>query len=280
MGLENLARSLKLFGIHATLFMVGNDFQYWQNHEIIRRMVIAGHEIANHSMSHSQGFRFLPTTEKEAEIAGMEAICQAVTGQRPVGFRSPGWNIADDALPILQKRGYLYDSSLFPTLLTPLLKLLYWYTLRGCKESDRTTLGSWKYILAPVNPYQTGKRSFIDKGQSGFFEFPLTVTPGLRLPFFATFFLATGLKFFDFCLRTLRTCQRPIQFQLHLSDFVDYSHPELKDQVPIDQGTYVPQALRTPLMKKQEFFEQVFAKIAADYQIVTLQQWAQEICQK
>jgi hypothetical protein len=277
MGLDNIARFLDSYRVRATLFMVGNDFLYPQNRESISMIALAGHEIANHTQSHVQGFRFLSPAEKEAEIAGMEAVCQKVTGRIPVGFRSPGWNIADDALPILQKRGYLYDSSIFPTSLTPLLKFLYWHTMKGNPSKDRTTLGSWKYMIAPVTPYQTGKRDLGHKGQSGFWEFPVTVTPVLRMPFSATFLLATGLEFFHFCFRTLKACQRPIHFQFHLSDFVDYSHPDLADQMPMGNGSYVPQALRTPLKKKLEFFKRALDIMAPYYQFLTLEQWARRL---
>ena len=114
MGLENLCRFLEPYGIKATFFMVGNDFKQSQNVPYIKALIAEGHEISNHTLTHAQGFRLLSHEEKEAEIFGMEEICEQVTGRRPMGFRSPGWNIADDALAILRRRGYIYDSSVFP----------------------------------------------------------------------------------------------------------------------------------------------------------------------
>jgi hypothetical protein len=277
MGLENFSRFIEPYGIRATLFMVGNDFLPEKNRPGICQMAREGHEIANHTQNHVQGFRFLSPAEKEIEIAGMEAACQKVLGRIPVGFRSPGWNIADDALPILQNRGYLYDSSIFPTALTTLLKFFYWHSMKGTPGKDRTTLGSWKYMIAPITPYQTGKHDLGHKGHSGFWEFPVTVTPGFRLPFSATFLLGTGLEFFHFCFRALRTFHRPIQFQFHLSDFVDYSHPDLADQMPMESGSYVPEALRTPLEKKEKLFRRSLDIMAAHYQFITLEQWAREL---
>lgn len=277
MGLENFSRFIEPYGIRATLFMVGNDFLPEKNRPGICQMAREGHEIANHTQSHVQGFRFLSPAEKEIEIAGMEAACQKVLGRIPVGFRSPGWNIADDALPILQNRGYLYDSSIFPTALTPLLKFFYWHSMKGTPGKDRTTLGSWKYMTAPVTPYQTGNRNFDRRGESGFWEIPVTVTPGLRIPFSATFLLATGLEFFHFCFRMLRAFGRPIQFQFHLSDFVDYSHPDFADQIPMGNGTYVPEALKVPLEKKEKLFRRGLDIMAAHYQFITLEQWAREL---
>jgi hypothetical protein len=274
MGLENFSRFIEPYGIRATLFIVGNDLLPEKNRPAICQMAREGHEIANHSQSHVQGFRFLSPEEKETEIAGMEEICQQVTGVRPVGFRSPGWNISDDTLPILQKRGYRYDSSIFPTSMAPLLKLLHWYSMRNRPGKDRTTLGQWKYMFAPSLPYQTEKESWIRKGDSGLFEFPLTVTPGFRIPFFATFLLSTGLKFFRLCYGTLKARRRPIQFQFHLSDFVNYSHPSLRDQIPArGKGVYVPQALQISLEKKIFLFRSALETIGRDYTFLPLEKW-------
>lgn len=274
MGLENFSRFLEPYGIRATLFMVGQDFLREKNHSYIKAVVNEGHEIANHTFSHSQGFRLLSPEQKELEIEKMETLCAKVTGQKPIGFRSPGWNISDDALPILQRRGYLYDSSLFPTSLMPLLKYLHWRTMHSRQGGDRTTMGQWQYMFAMANPYRTSKTSLARRGTEGIVEFPITVTPIIRLPFFATFLLATGLDLFKLSYQALKAWKRPIQFQFHLSDFVDYHHPDLADQVPQPgQGLYVPKALYTPFSEKIKLFRQVLDIMAGDYSFHTLAQW-------
>jgi len=78
----------------------------------------------------------------------MEDACHAVIGRRPVGFRSPGWNMGDDAIAILQRRGYVYDSSIHPMSLTPLFKLLHWWNTSSRTGGDRTTLGHLAYMFA------------------------------------------------------------------------------------------------------------------------------------
>jgi hypothetical protein len=275
MGLENFAHFLEPYGIKATLFMVGQDFSRSENHAHICSMVQADHEIANHTLTHAQGFRLLSAEQKETEIAGMEDICLQVTGCRPVGFRSPGWNISNDALPILQKRGYTYDSSVFPTTLMPVLKFLHWRTMSSRKGGDRTTMGHINYMSAPVTPYRTSLHSLAKKGLEGIVEFPITVTPIVRLPFFATFLLETGFSLFKASYRALRAFNRPIQFQFHLSDFVDYTHPDLVDQVPgTNEGLYVPKALRTPLPEKLLMFRKAMDMIVKDYNFQTLANWA------
>ncbi len=277
-GLEGFDKFLKPYGAKATLFMVGNDFQYEENQGAIRAMAEAGHEIANHTMTHEQGFRLLSPAEKEQELAGMEAWCEKITGRRPVGFRSPGWNMSDDALPILLRRGYCYDSSIFPTSLMPVLKFMHWYTMHSRGRADRTTMGQLKYLFAPPYPYRTGERGFLEKGSNGLIEFPITVTPVLRLPFFATFLVSTGLQLFQASLKSLLALKRPVQFQFHLSDFVDYHLPEFAGQVPQDgMGLYVPQALRLPLDQKAGLFRKVMDALSEDYEFVTLENWSARI---
>ncbi len=277
MGLENFSRFLEPFQIKTTLFMVGDDFRHAKNLPYIKAIVGEGHEIANHTLSHAQSFRVLTPEAKEAEISGMEEICLQATGRRPVGFRSPGWNISDDALPILKRRGYLYDSSIHPTSLMPLLKFLHWWTMSSRSEEDRTTMGRLSYMFSPAQPYRTTDKKLGQRGKNGLVEFPLTVVPIVRLPFFATFLLATGLQFFKTCYRLVRVLRWPIQYSFHLSDFVDYLHPELRDQVPRGRGVYVPQALRTPLKKKWDLFERALGMMAEDYEFDTLERWAKRI---
>lgn len=276
MGLENLSRFLERFGIHATLFMVGNDFRIPANHDVIRAVSAEGHELASHTTTHAQGFRLLPPAEKEAELEGMEELCEEVTGTRPVGFRSPGWNIGDDALPILARRGYLYDSSVFPSSLNPLLKALHWRATSLRDPRDRTTLGQLSYMAAPIRPYIAREDTFGRAGAGPLIEFPMTVVPGLRLPFFATFTLATGWGLFERSYRRILRKELPIQYLFHLSDFVDYGHADLEGQVPEGKGVYIPQALRTPLDAKLDLFGRVVARMAEDYEFVTLRRWAEE----
>ena len=274
-GLETISRFFGSYGIHCTLFMVGMDFIPQSNHSAIKEVAGEGHELANHSMTHPQGFRWLSGEQKEKEIADMGAICEAVTGIRPIGFRSPGWNIDDSALPILTKLGYRYDSSIFPTLWMPVMKLAHWISMFRQPKPDRSTMGMWKSMFAPLSPYQTSPHSLARKGDGGLVEFPLSVTPCLRIPFFATMLLFLGNGVYKAFYRRIRSEGLSIHFQMHLSDFVDYTLPELQAQMPPRrQGVYIPESLTTPLEKKLMVFRQMIELIARDYTFVTLKEWA------
>ena len=72
----------------------------------------------------------------------------------------------------------------------------------------------------------------------------------------------------------------PVQFQFHLSDFVDFNDREFADQVPrAGDGVYVPQALWTPLHVKQELFTRALDLLAEHYEFITLEQWAARLPQ-
>lgn len=277
-GLDNHCAFFDKYGIKTTLFMVGEDFKREADHGVIRAVAAAGHEIANHTLTHAQGFRLLSAAEKEAEIAGMEDACHALLGTRPIGFRSPGWNMGDDAIGILKRRGYLYDSSVHPMSLMPLFKFLHWWNTSQRTGGDRTTLGHLSYMFAPLKPFRADARSLARRGSDGLVELPLTVVPGVRFPFWATLLLSSGYGLFEKSYRVIRGLGFPIQYQFHLSDFVDYTRPELADQVPPpNSGVYVPQALRMPLKQKLELFERAMDTMAADYRFVTLAEWARTV---
>ena len=197
---------------------------------------------------------------------------------RPMGFRSPGWNMGDDAISILKRRGYTYDSSVHPTYLMPMLKFLHWRTHRHASSAGRTTMGQWNYMFAPIKPYRASGNCLARCGDGGLVEFPVTVVPFVRVPFWATFTLATGFGLFKTSLRILKTVSIPIQYQFHLSDFVDYTHPELADQVPLpSHGVYVPKALRMPLEEKLTVFKRVIDSMVQDYDFVTLAEWSEDL---
>jgi hypothetical protein len=277
-GLETIQRFFEKYCIKTTLFMVGNDFQLQSNHSAIQAIINDRHEPANHSMTHPQGFRWLNLEQKHKELKAMGDICESVTGIRPIGFRSPGWNMDDSTIPLLKEMGYRYDSSVFPTSLMPLMKIAHWASMSGQAKPNRTTMGMWRYMAAPITPYQTSQTSLSKRGEGGLIEFPVSVTPILRIPFFATMLLMAGNKFYQALYRSIKRAGLPVHFQMHLSDFVDYSLPELQNQIPSTRhGAYVPQALGTPLKKKLEVFKKIMDLMTADYEFITLKEWAERI---
>jgi hypothetical protein len=277
MGLQNIIQFFASYDCALTLFMVGDDLNFQQNIQPAKELLKAGHEIANHTMHHTQGFRFLPPAQKRAEIIEMESICKDRLGVKPVGFRSPGWNISDEAGPILKELNYSYDSSVFPTSFMPLLKFSHWLSMRSRPRFDRSTMGQGSYMFAPRQPYRTSGKSLNIVGKDGIVEFPITVSPVLHIPFTATFYLLFGWRIYSAILNSLIRRGVPIHFQFHLSDFVDYTSNEFVDQLPASQqGVYVPKALQMTYPQKEKAFRRMMDVIAQNYTFKRMDQWSKE----
>src|SRR5690349_4052709 len=107
-------------GLKITVFIVGRDATLQQNHQTLRSIADAGHEVGNHSLDHLQWLHKLPDAELEREIAEAGDRIAQVTGQLPRGFRGPGFACNERVLEVLAGHGYVYDCSLFPTFLGPL----------------------------------------------------------------------------------------------------------------------------------------------------------------
>ena len=80
------------------------DFEPPRHHAIVRGLADAGHEIANHTLTHAQGFRMLPLADKEREVAGMEDACAAVIGlvveaRRKIVSRRIGMSLPNAIVP-------------------------------------------------------------------------------------------------------------------------------------------------------------------------------------
>ena len=269
-GIENLLAFFSCFNIRATFFFVARDLEIKNNADIIKSVIAEGHEIASHSYSHPQGFRLLTEKEKTYELKKSKEILEDVSGQDIIGFRAPGWNISDDTLPILQGLGYKYDSSVFPTSMSILLKALHYYAMRKRDLLTRTTLGEFYYLLSSSYPYHTDEKRLGKKGDSDFVEFPIQIAGFLRLPFFATFHLS-----YSSCIEMgykAITNRRIINYQMHLSDFVDYTVKEFSHEVPQQAGSYLPASLKLTLAEKMKIWNKVFRVITKDYDYLPLKE--------
>jgi len=263
MGLQTMRDLAKKYGFRWTLFVTGDDLCFDENLNSIKKILSDGHEIACHTMTHPQGFRFLSPGEKDRELKEFDRMVRDRLGVKSVGFRSPGWNISDDMTGLLKQNGYRYDASVFPTWIAPGLKFLHWIKTRACAKRDRTTLGHWFYALAPSGPYRTQPDHLSRRGDGAIWEYPMTVTPCLRLPFYATYHLTLGYRSFERGLQSLLQAKRRyIQYTFHLSDFVDYSDPIFSGQLPAGgEGFYVSKTFRVPLSEKMALWEKIFSSL-------------------
>jgi len=69
------------------------------------------HEIAIHGWIHELNMTLDEATEERLLRQSLDYYTELL-GERPVGYRAPSWNFSPNTLAILQRLGFLYDSSL------------------------------------------------------------------------------------------------------------------------------------------------------------------------
>ncbi|MCB0188695.1 MAG: polysaccharide deacetylase family protein, partial [Caldilineaceae bacterium] len=73
--------------------------------ELLRAVSAAGHEIGNHSFHHEPWLHLYSEAQINNELAQTEEYLIGVTGQKPVGFRGPGYSCSEATLRVLAHRG-------------------------------------------------------------------------------------------------------------------------------------------------------------------------------
>ncbi len=70
-----------------------------------------GHEIGIHGWIHELNSALPPADERDLMLRARDAL-EEISGQRPVGMRTPSWDFSANTLAICREMGLLYDSSL------------------------------------------------------------------------------------------------------------------------------------------------------------------------
>ena len=97
-----------------TLFVVGADLERPQNARLLREMGEHGHELGNHTFDHHYDLTRRSEADIRAQIARANEVVRARAGQRPTGFRAPGYTMSDAVYRALAASGMAYSSSVFP----------------------------------------------------------------------------------------------------------------------------------------------------------------------
>jgi len=227
-----------------------------------------GHEIANHSMSHAEGFSFLSRQQKQEEISGAEAIIQDTLGVTPHGFRTPSNDVDSDVLKILEERGYRYDSSLLPTYYSPLIKRIKFASLDTHRKDHY--LGRISYGFAPLAPYYPSEKAVWRKGKMKIMEIPITTMPFFRIPFHISFTLALyqlgcGMALFDLGYNLLNLTRLPFNLVFHTNELSD---PLWDERISHQFG------LNIPLGQKEKVCRRVLSRIREHFYPVTTLEYA------
>ncbi len=217
-----LPRFAELFAdldIRATFFVVGRDLVCGASRAVVRALSSAGHEIGNHTQTHPFGFSAMDAQEKRRQIQDAGTIIETVTGDRPAGFRAPGYDVDRGVLETLVALEYLYDSSVMPSAFNVPFKVVSMLLGNRSALAGYGTLGLG---VAPTTPYYPDFKSLYRARSKGpLLEIPVSCVPYCRLPFYANFNLFSGNMLFDICLRLL--AGRHVNYVFHAVEMLDPS---------------------------------------------------------
>ncbi len=125
-GVDAVLATLKSRNIKATFFLIGNRMEKWPGQG--RRLLDAGHELGNHSYTHTKMLGKWPSTY-DAEVQKTDRLLKAEGAANPVLFRPPFgkrliglplaveragyrtimWDVEDDAEHFPKPRAYADD---------------------------------------------------------------------------------------------------------------------------------------------------------------------------
>lgn len=253
-------------GLKITFFVVGFDAARAENRAAMSAITARGHEVGNHSFAHECWLHLYTRAQLEDDVARAEEAILAATGQRPLGFRGPGFSWCSALFDVLERRGYRYDASTLPTFLGPLARLYFLWTaeLSAEERARRAALfGSFRDGLRPVRPYHWqlgGRRSLL--------EIPVTTIPVVKVPFHLSYLLYLSRFSTRLMAAYLRTAILACQamrvepsFLLHPLDLLG------GDQVP--QLAFFP-GMEMPGRRKVELFKQVLRTLGEHFQLVPM----------
>lgn len=109
-GVPRIRQVLDRHGAKATFFVPAVAALLHPDEQ--RALAHDGHEIGLHGWIHELNTTLDAASERELMLRAADTL-ERISGQRPVGMRTPSWDYSPATLSIAREMGLLYDSSLF-----------------------------------------------------------------------------------------------------------------------------------------------------------------------
>jgi len=256
-----------------TFFVVGQDATFQKNRRYLAQLSAEGHEVGNHSFWHEPWLNIYDRKRIEEEIKNAENAIIEVTGQKPLGFRGPGFCTSTHIFDILIDLGYLYDASVLPTFLGPLARAYYFKGAEFQNEEKKIRkglFGSLRDGLRPTRPY-------FWKLPSGnkLLEIPITCVPLLKMPFHLSYLMYIAryskelMRFYlNFAISLCKLTRTPLSFLLHPLDLIG------KEDAP--EVAFFP-AMDMERKRKRRIFLEVIETLAKHFRLVSMNVFAEHI---
>lgn len=265
-----LAAWLEEEAIPATFFAIGADLERPENRETVAGLYRDGHEIANHSYHHHYDLVRRTKTEIADDVERGAAMIEQACGNRPTGFRAPGYTVSDTLFRVLEKAGLRYDSSVFPCPSYYAAKAAALAVMRVRHRKSASILDTPSVLRAPRNPYRVG-RPYWRRG-NGLLELPIGVTR-LQLPYIGTSLVLSGPRVAARLTKQMLG-RELINLELHGFDASDLEDDGLHALAP-----HRADLRRRSAEKLDAISSAVRAMRDAGYELVTLDEAARRLSQ-
>jgi hypothetical protein len=164
LGLRKLLTVVKRYGLKVTAFATGKTLE--DNPDVIEMLDSIHAEVEQHSYSHKVGH-----TKKLDDIEKGIQTHRRLLGKDPIGYRAPQGIINKDEIRLLENRGILFDSSIYPTYFP----------------------GRFNRLKFPTMPFKVKGTSLI--------EMPFSAMPRLRIPIGLSYVQMIGIGPFTYLLK-------------------------------------------------------------------------------
>jgi hypothetical protein len=256
-----------------TFFIVGQDAALDQNHDALQMLTERGHEVGNHSFNHEPWLHLYPKDRISEEILETEEHIQQVTGQKPIGFRGPGFSWSPYLLEVLVQNNYLYDASTLPTFLGPLARAYYFWKsdlTEEEKEKRKKLFGGFKEGFLPIKAYYQQLNS-----DRKILEIPITTFPIIKTPFHLSYLIYLSrisqflmVVYLNFAVQMCKMTGTRPSYLLHPLDLIG---GDLIRELAFFPGMDVDTD------QKVRIFKEVISCLSDDFQLVSMSKNAKHI---
>jgi peptidoglycan/xylan/chitin deacetylase (PgdA/CDA1 family) len=263
------------YGFKYSIYVVGRDLENPDNFARVREWAAMGHEIGNHSYSHPTNLGALPLDRLRAEVGRSHDLIAEATGQEPRGFIAPGWSASARLLSVLIDLGYLYDTSIFPSLLIypSMLKVAANHLHDPAKLRQTVHRRDYLYpFYKPLRPFLSDDRyrARADRQEGRIVVLPLPALARYRVALWHTLTFVFGVRY----------VKRQLALMLERLDYFYYLiHP-----ADLSEAADLPPAARhgnermgVNLAEKMRVMDEMFEVLAASGRpIVTMEEIARD----
>lgn len=259
--------------VKITFFVVGQDAAIEKNHKVLQSIIERGHEVGNHSFHHESWLKTYSKEKIEQEIEIAEEAIFNATSQRTNCFRGPGFSWSNDLLEVLQKRKYVFDASILPTYISPLMRRYYFWKSKLSKEEKarrKELFGSFREGFYPLKPFKWN----LENNQT-LLEIPVTTMPVFKMPFhqsyllyisgFSTMLMKMYLRFSIFMCKITRT--QP-SYLLHPLDLIGEDH--------VPSLSFFP-GMNIKSERKLKIFEMAINMLKDHYELVPMSTFSKSL---